>query len=246
MQNVSGQNSDKRTLLCVLAFTLLAGGCNTDRTITGSFPRDYRERHPISLTEGEQSIQLLVGSGRGGLTADQRAQVSAMASSWRRIGNGRLIIDVPTGTPNERAAKQAVREMHSLLRASGVPPQAITARTYRPPNADDFGPIRLSYARIIATAGPCGEWPEDLGASFYPSLTITPPSADNRPHWNFGCSAQRNLAAAVVNPEDLVQPRAETPPLASRRQQVIDKYRQGQDPSSVYAKSTDAKVSDVK
>jgi len=246
MQKVSVRNSDKRALLCVLAFTLLIGGCNTDRTVTGSFPRDFRERHPIRLTEGEQSIQLLVGSGRGGLTADQRAQVSAMASSWRRIGNGRLIIEAPAGTSNERAAKQAAREIRSLLRASGVPPQAIASRNYRTSNPDDYGPIRLSYARIVATAGPCGEWPEDLGASFYPSLTAMPAPLDNRPHWNFGCASQQNLAVAVDNPEDLVQPRAETPPLASRRQQVVDKYRQGQDPSSVYAKSTDAKVSDVK
>jgi pilus assembly protein CpaD len=246
MLNSSEWNYGGRVRLCALAFMLLAGGCNTDRTVTGSFSRDYTDRHPIRLTEGERSIQLLVGSGHGALTAEQRAQVTALAGAWRREGTGFLSIRVPTGTPNERAASHAVREVRSLLSASGVPPRAIVARSYRPPNPDDFGSIRIAYTRVVATAGPCGEWPEDLGASLTPSLQVTAPSIDNRPYWNFGCATQKNLAAAVANPEDLVQPRAETPPYASRRQQALDKYRQGQDPSSTYSKSTDAKVSDVK
>ena len=46
-------------------------------------------------------------------------------------------------------------------------------------------------------------------------------------------------------PEDLVQPRPETPAYASRRQTVVEKYRQGQDPSTVYTSNTGAKVSTV-
>ena len=34
---------------------------------------------------------------------------------------------------------------------------------------------------------------------------------ENRPYWNFGCATQRNLAAMVDNPADLVQPRGEAP-----------------------------------
>jgi pilus assembly protein CpaD len=225
---------------------LLVSGCNTDQMTTGSaYPFDYRARHPIQLTEGEHAIQLLIGSGNGTLTADQRAQVAYMASTWRREGTGRLVIDVPAGTRNERAANYALREVRSLLRASGVPPRAVKTRTYQPPNAADLGPIRIAYARIEAQVGPCGEWPEDLGASPTPSLQPIPPAIDNRPYWNFGCTTQQNLAAAVANPEDLVQPRPETAAFAPRRQQVVDKYRQGLDPSTVYSKSTDAKVSDV-
>jgi pilus assembly protein CpaD len=224
---------------------LLAGGCYSDRTITGSSPRDYRERHPIQFTEGERSIQLLVGSGRGTLTPDQRAQVSAFAGDWRREASSRIVIDTPAGAPNELAAKHVAREVQSMLKAHGVPARAIATRAYQPPRHGDFGPVRIAYARIEAKAGPCGAWPEDMGASLYPSLEMTPANIDNRPYWNFGCGTQRNLAAAVANPEDLVQPRAETPPYAARRQQVVDKYRQGQDPSSSYTKSTDAKVSDV-
>lgn len=245
MLNRHGRNSRRCVGLSALTFVFLAGGCiSADRTITGSVPRDYRERHPIRFAEGEQSLQLLVGSGRGTLTPEQRAQVAALASTWRREATGRIFIDRPAGTPNETAAVHVTREAQSLLKASGVPARAIAVRAYRPPRSDDFGPVRIAYARIEANAGPCGEWPEDLGAMNHPSLDLTPPNIDNRPYWNFGCATQKNLAASVANPEDLLQPRAESPAYASRRQTVVDKYRQGQDPSTIYSKSTDAKISD--
>lgn len=229
----------------VLALTLFVFGCNTDRTITGSIPHDYRDRHPIGITEGTHEIQLLIGSGRGDLTAEQRAQVTAMAGSWNREGTGVLYVDVPRGTQNERAAKYAAREVQSLLRASGVPARGITMRTYHVSTPDELGPIRIAYARIVAQTAPCGIWPEDIGAAPRPSLTRIPPSTDNRPYWNFGCATQHNLAAAVANPQDFVQPRVETEPLAARRQDVIEKYRKGQNPSGQYETGEAAEASDV-
>ncbi|MCC6947469.1 MAG: CpaD family pilus assembly protein [Bradyrhizobiaceae bacterium] len=228
----------------VLAITVFVAACNTDRTIvTGSVPLDYRERHPIRITEAEHDIQLLVGSGRGDLNAEQRAQVTAMAGNWHREGTGIFRIEVPKGSPNERAAKYAVREVQSLLRASGVAAHAITTKTYSPP-PESFGPIRIAYQRIEAQVGPCGLWPEDLGASLTPSLERMPPQYDNRPHYNFGCSTQQNLAASVSNPQDLVQPRAETAAYAPRRQTVIEKYRKGEMTAGQY-ESSDAKISKV-
>jgi len=34
---------------------------------------------------------------------------------------------------------------------------------------------------------------------------------ENKSYYNFGCAYQRNMAAMVDNPADLVQPRPETP-----------------------------------
>jgi pilus assembly protein CpaD len=230
--------------LATLALTLVVFGCNTGKEVTGTIPVDFTERHPIRLTEGEEAVQLLIGTGRGDLTAPQRAQVTQMARSWHREGTGVFVIEIPTGTPNARAAKYASREVQSLLRASGVSARGITTRTYASPAPDSLGALRVSYSRIVAEAGPCGEWPEDLGAMPYPSLTPNPAGWDNRPYWNLGCATQANLAAAVANPEDLVQPRAETPPLAARRQKVIDQYRKGANPSGTY-NTDEAQLSDV-
>ncbi len=233
--------------LC-FATLLIVAGCKTATSpvVTNSFfPVDYRERHPIRFDENERSVQLLVGSGRGEMTASQRAQVTALGGAWRRESTGIIVIDVPTGTKNERAAQYAVREAQSVLRATGVPARAVRVRKYEPPQTSDLGPVRISYTRIEATAGPCGEWPEDLGVSPTPSLTGMAPSIDNRPYWNFGCAAQRNLATMVANPEDLIQPRPETPAYAGRRQTVMEKYRKGEDPASIYNSATDGKVSTV-
>ena len=57
--------------------------------------------------------------------------------------------------------------------------------------------------------------------------------------------AQRNLAAQVANPADLVQPRAETPVLAARRTTVIDKYRKGEATATQYPDANKGKISDV-
>jgi pilus assembly protein CpaD len=244
MSKISKRRFEQGLPVAALALTLIVFGCNTDRMTTASIPVEYRERHPIHLTEGEQAIQLLIGTGRGDLTGPQRAQVISMARSWNREGTGVIVIEVPTGTPNARAAKYASREAQALLRASGVPARGITTRTYASPSPEALGPLRISYARIIAQAGPCGDWPEDLGVAPYPSLTPVPPSIDNRPYWNFGCATQANLAASVANPEDLVQPRAETPPMAARRQTVLEKYRKGENPSGQYD-TKDAKASEV-
>jgi len=62
----------------------------------------------------------------------------------------------------------------------------------------------------------------------------------------YGAREQRNLAAMVDNPADLVQPRGESPSYSARRSTVIDKYRKGQDPSGQYNGHYDTgKISEI-
>jgi pilus assembly protein CpaD len=68
---------------------------------------------------------------------------------------------------------------------------------------------------------------------------------NNRPHWNHGCATQRNLAAQVADPSDLVQPRTETPALTSRRATALDKYRKGESTATQYPDANKGKISDV-
>ena len=49
----------------------------------------------------------------------------------------------------------------------------------------------------------------------------------------------------MVEPADLVQPRSETPALASRRSTVIDKYRKGEGTATQYPDANKGKISDV-
>lgn len=211
----------------------LVCGCNTDRPITGApdVPYDYRLRHPISITEKDRALRVFIGVNRGTLTPAQSAEVLAFAQSWREEATGGVIIDVPVGTANEASSAAATHEIESIIAASGVPPASIAVRSYRV-TLRTLAPVRITYPRMAAQAGPCGLWPEDIGPSMNPDYN------ENQPPWNYGCATQRNLAAMVADPADLVQPRGETPVYTMRRTTVMEKYRAGQSTGTNYQNST--------
>ena len=126
------------------------------------------------------------------------------------------------------------------LAGAGVPPRGITIRNYTPTDPRLFATIRVNYPRIMADAGPCGTWPEDLG----PSIK-NKGYEENRQYYNFGCAYQRNMAAMVENPADFAQPRPETPPYAARRSEAFEKYSKGSPTATVYPESDKAKLSDT-
>lgn len=216
------------------------GGCNlTSDVVTGTVPDDYRQRHPIAVTEGEQSIVVFVGRARGNLTETQRDDVMGLARTWRREGTGAIAIDVPADSSNARSAQAVYQEIRGLLASMGVPAHAITKRPY----LDDpraLPTIRLSYPKMAAVAGPCGVWPSDLGPSIY-----NPSYNENKQYDNFGCATQRNLAAMVANPSDLEQPRTETAAYTPRRTIAFDKYRKGESTATAYPEAEKAKLSDA-
>jgi pilus assembly protein CpaD len=145
---------------------------------------------------------------------------------------------VPWGGPTDRAAVDSMREIHSIFVASGVPQGAVYVRRFKPP-LTGLVSIRINYSKLVAQAGPCGLWPDDLGPAAGRKYM------ENREYWNFGCATQRNLAAEVVNPTDLVQPRVEQPAYEPRRAVVLDKYTKGQATASTYAGYDKGKISDL-
>lgn len=231
-----------RPAMALAGLALALGACtHTSQTeTTASIPNDYKQRHPIVVQESSRTIDLFVGSQRGGLTAAQRADVVAIGQTWLRDGTGSIIVDVPADTPNARAAADSARDVHSLLSAVGIPPHGIVMRNYRPADPRQFATIRLSYPRIVADAGPCGTWPNDLGSSIKNKDWL-----ENRPYYNFGCASQRNLASMIDNPADLVQPRQETAAYTARRNVAFEKYRKGVPTSTTYPEADKAKLSEL-
>jgi pilus assembly protein CpaD len=218
---------------------LFMAACNTDQKITGvpDTPVDYRLRHPITIKESDHTMELFIGSNRGALDPAQRAQVLAFAQNWRHEATGGVFVDLPVGSSNERAAAEALREIRSILAATGVPQDGIVVRNYRA-NDRKLATVHVTYPKITAQAGPCGLWPKDIGPSFNSDYF------ENQPYWNLGCANQRNLAAMVDNPSDLVQPRGETPAYTARRTTVVEKYRDGTSTATQYPAMNAAKISD--
>jgi pilus assembly protein CpaD len=224
----------------VAGYGLLVCGCKTDQQqIAGvpDTPFDYRQRHPITVTEAERTLQIFIGANRSALMPTQRAEVLAFAQTWKNEATGGVFIDLPTATVNEQSAAGALREIQSILTASGVAPKSIMVRTYQA-GPRTFATVRITYPKVTAQAGPCGTWPQDIGP------TENREYFENRQYWNFGCASQHNLAIMVENPEDLVQPRAETPAYTMRRTKVVEKYRQGEPTATQYPNQNAGKISD--
>jgi pilus assembly protein CpaD len=163
-----------------------------------------------------------------------------LAQVWLHEATGPIIADVPVDTSNAAAAADAFREVRALLTAAGVPPRGITVHRYHPDDPRQMATIRLNYPKMSAVAGPCGLWPEDTGPSVKDKSYF-----ENKDYYNYGCAYQRNMAAMVDNPADLVQPRPETPPYEARRTEGFEKYRKGTTTTTNYPEADKAKLSDT-
>jgi pilus assembly protein CpaD len=225
----------------LVGLAVVLGACtHTDQDVTASVPDDYRLRHPIAIQEANRSVVIFVGQARGGLSASQRADVMGLAQTWLHEATGAIVADLPTDTSNARAAADSFREIQSLLTAAGIPPRGIVVHRFHPDDPRQLATIRLSYPKISAVAGPCGLWPDDTGPSIKNKNYF-----ENKQYYNFGCAYQRNMAAMVDNPSDLVQPQSETPPYTTRRSEAFEKYRKGNVTTTNYPEADKAKLSDT-
>jgi pilus assembly protein CpaD len=225
--------------LLIAGLAAALAGCNTTtaQDTTGGIPRAYRERHPIALKEGKKTLVLFVGTGRGGLSPMQRAEVLAFAQNWKRDATGGVTVERPVGGANDRAANDTLQEALSIIVQAGVPNSGIGVRPY---NAGERNAtLRLHYPLMVADAGPCGLWPDDLGPSYDTK------HFENRQYYNFGCATQRNLASMAAEPADIVQPRAEGPAYTAKRTFGIDKWRKGDSPATTYPDGSKGAISDV-
>jgi len=245
MRSLKITGSSRLATICVragliagLAASLAACNTTTATDTTGGIPDDYRARHPISLQEGKKTLVLFVGHGRGGLLPTQRAEVLAFARNWQRDATGGVTIDRPMGGATERAANDSLRETMSIIVQAGVPNNGIVIRTFDAAGQKSSW-LRLHYPLMVAHAGPCGLWPDDVGADYNVK------HFQNKEYYNFGCAQQRNIAAMVANPSDLVQPRAETPPYEGKRSYQMDKWRKGENPTTTYSDAQKGAISDL-
>jgi pilus assembly protein CpaD len=238
---VAGRRANVLRLALMTASALTLAGCYTapQEVVVGSVVSDVRQRHPIVIKEGPRTVDLFIGEKRGTLNGSQRAEVLSFAAEWRREATGGILIDVPAGTSNAASAASAAREVRAILSAAGVPSDAVQQRESRPQSQAKLVTLRLHYPRVMADVGPCGLWPHDLGPTYERE------HFENRQYWNFGCAHQRNLAAMVENPADLVQPRSEVPPYNGRRTTVLDKYHRGEGTATQYPDADKGKISTV-
>ena len=208
--------------LLALALATGCGKANYDDRSTGSIPLDFRERHPIVITDQTRVLDVPVGVGDAVLPDGTRETILGFLARYRAESEGVIQISRPVGSGNEATAAAAASETASLLALAGVDAGLIVRTTYDAGGASS-GPIRLAYTAIRGTVGPCGQWPEDLASPEQ--------NHDNRNYHNFGCATQANLAAQIANPTDLLHPRAPSPLDAGRENAIIAEVRESGNPA---------------
>lgn len=220
-------------VLAVSLVALAAAGCKHTEEgskVAGWTLIDASQRHPILVSQKPSNLNLRVARGSHGLSPQQRADLLHFASSYRAgdAGNSRLIISAPSGAPNEVSSMAAVDEIRHVLSDNGFAESVIAVEAYHA-DSDHEPPIRVSYLRYVAEAPQCGQWPSNLSNE-----------TQNLPYHNMGCATQRNFAAMVANPADLLGPRSETPRSSERRGEAWEKYVKGDTTGA--KKSEDEKV----
>ena len=186
------------------------------------------QRHPIVVSEQPTSIKLRIARGAAGLAPHQRSEVYQFVSRYKNASgsNSKMVVSVPSGSPNEVAAMQAAADLRTIIAGAGFQEASIQIEPYYT-DSDPQPPIRVSYMRYVAEGPNCGKWPQNLAADYR-----------NLPMDNMGCAQQRNLAAMIVNPADLVTPRAMTSVETERRAVMLDKYKKGEPTESANAKES--------
>jgi len=217
----SGSRPVVRRLLAASLCALALSGCKTldepGAHVTGATIIDPSQKHPIMVSQQPATMKVAVPRGSHGLSPAQKSEVAQFLGRYRAsdAGNSKLVIAVPSGTPNESAAVRAVGDIRQLISGYAFPEANVVVEPYREARGGS-APIRLSYLRYVAEGPGCGLWPANLAED-----------RRNLPYANFGCAQQHNLAAQIANPADLLGPRTMEPADAERRAVVFDKYRQG-------------------
>jgi pilus assembly protein CpaD len=104
-------------------------------------------------------------------------------------------------------------DVTQVLLNRGIPASAIQISYATDPETAKYGRAVMEYPIYVALADECGTWKDR--PEFMP---------ENENSYNFGCSMQRNIAAMVVNPLDLIDAAAPTGRLAARADNVVGKY----------------------
>jgi pilus assembly protein CpaD len=203
----------------VLAVTLLSAGlvgCNTDKIHNygaSSIPAEYQHRHPIVLAHANQTLDVFSGHSARDLDYRQTEDVRAFARDYMTNGQGPLIAYLPSNSRNN--GLDAIRRALSGGGAAG----RLQIAHYQS-DAGNAAPIRLAFAKLQAQVNShCSQAGEEvIPSNFKDNLNNQSPN-------NFGCAYQKNLAAQINDPRDLVRPRHEGPIDSTKRLAAIEKIR---------------------
>lgn len=203
--------------IIVLLGILFLGACQNSLSNDARHAETYEVKHPITITQKQNSIEMPIHHDGSSFTALEEAKVKSFLYQFHSKGNSELIITAPATGTKVGSARQAVKELVEIANKIGISKDYIRIGTYRPLN-NTVGGIRMNFEYLTANAKDCSNnWSNNLADAYNNDLSDM-----------HGCSTRKNLAAMIARPEDLIRARTMTPGNAARRVDVIDKYILGQ------------------
>jgi pilus assembly protein CpaD len=209
----------RSNLARVIAFSSLmaAGSCSVtpDRNPDALMP-DGAVNHPIRVEPSYRSLKVDFSPAQGGLTPAAAAQLDGFVADYRDRGTGSIAISAPA---NE-IAQGAIAFFAGHINQMGISRDKILVSTHDAPSGDIR--VEVNYVSYQArTEKECGDWSDNLAFTAY-----------NDSPRNFGCAVQKNIAAMVADPRDLMGPRPMGESDGARRVTVMGKYEAGEITSS--------------
>ena len=188
-----------KSILAPLASVLLLAGC------MGTENRSLESVHQPVVSRSDYALDL--GVSGGALAPGEERRLAGWMTTMRLAYGDRVAIDDPAGEGlRAHDAVAAVVAGYGLLLSDDAPvtPAAVTP-----------GTIRVVVSRMRAAVPRCPDWSRDSTNEFESNTSS-----------NYGCAVNRNLAAMVANPADLVRgaPGTETTD-AAVSYKAIDTYR---------------------
>jgi len=173
---------------------------------------DYAEQHPVKVEVRSALLILEPGAGGRVQSADVPA-INEFTSDFGKRAAGGIDVKVGATSPTDPLATTFANDVTQVLISRGVPANAINLTYATDPDAAKYGRAVMQFPIYVALADECGTWKDR------PEFTPV-----NENTYNYGCSIQRNMAAMMVNPRDLIDAEASTGRLAARSDVVVGKY----------------------
>ncbi|MDR6113502.1 MULTISPECIES: CpaD family pilus assembly lipoprotein [unclassified Sphingomonas] len=168
----------RRAPLCLTSLGLLLSACNAGGQ------HGLETAHQPVVSQTDYALDLAVS--RGQLAADEDRRLDGWARNLRLGYGDRVTIEDPAGE-----APGAYRQVAAVIGAYGLllgPSSPIAQSPVAPAT------IRVIVTRARATVPGCPDWRSDLAPDW---------SGDTSS--NHGCAINRNLAAMVADPRELVR-----------------------------------------
>lgn len=210
--------------IAAVGAVLLAGSCASPEE-HGSMA-DPAVNHPISVEPHFATIKVSFSAPQAGLLPDDAQRFDGFVAEYLSRGSGSISVSAPQGPD----ASAALAYFGARLFEMGVPRSRILVGTH-----DGADPrVEIGFIAYTARTDACGDWSDNVALTY-----------DNRPMKNFGCAVQKNIAAQVADPRDLIEMRPTDPSDAARRATVLDAYEKGKPTAAEKSKDQSGAVSEV-